>query len=43
MGLRSRVAVSVARPAVITLIHPLVWESPYALGAALKTQKTIDK
>ena len=27
------------RPAVTALILPLVWEPPYAIGAALKRQK----
>ena len=27
------------RPAVVALIRPLAWESPYAIGAALKKKK----
>ena len=27
------------RPAAITLIRPLAWELPYAMGAALKCKK----
>ena len=27
------------RPAAVTLIRPLAWEPPYAVGAALKRQK----
>ena len=27
------------RPAATTLIGPLAWESPYAMGVALKRQK----
>ena len=27
------------RPAAVALIQPLVWEHPYAAGAALKRQK----
>ena len=26
-------------PAVVALVRPLAWESPYAAGAALKTRK----
>ena len=29
------------RPAVTAWIRPLAWESPYAVGAALKGQKNI--
>ena len=28
------------RPAAVALILPLAWEPPYAIGAALKRQKT---
>ena len=28
------------RPAAVALIRPLAWESPYALGVALKKQNT---
>ena len=31
------------RPAVVALIGPLAWEPPYALGSALKKEKTKDK
>ena len=31
------------RPAALAPIHPLAWEPPYAMGAALKRQKTKDK
>ena len=31
------------RPAAAAPIGPLAWESPYAVGAALKRQKTKDK
>ena len=31
------------RPAAITLIRPLAWESPYAVGAALKRPKKQNK
>ena len=31
------------RPAAVALIQPLVWEPPYANGAALKRQKTKKK
>jgi len=31
------------RPAAVTLIRPLAWEPPYAVGAALKRQKTKKK
>ena len=31
------------RPAATALIRPLAWEPPYAVGAALKRQKTKDK
>ena len=31
------------RPAMTALIRPLAWESPYAMGAALKGQKTKTK
>ena len=36
MWLRSHVAVPVARPAATTLIQPLAWDLPYAVGVALK-------
>ena len=29
------------RPAVVALIRPLAWESPYAIGAALKKKKNL--
>ena len=28
------------RPAAVAPIRPLAWEAPYAVGAALKTQKS---
>ena len=31
------------RLAAVALIRPLAWESPYAMGAALKRQKTKNK
>ena len=31
------------RPAATALIRPLAWEPPYALGAALKSQKAKKK
>ena len=31
------------RPMATALIRPLAWESPYAVGAALKRQKEIQK
>jgi len=31
------------RPAPVAPMGPLAWESPYATGAALKSQKTKDK
>ena len=31
------------RQAAVVLIRPLAWEPPYALGAALKRQKTKKK
>ena len=31
------------RPAAAALIRPLAWEPPYAVGAALKGQKTTTK
>ena len=41
MKLGSDVAVAVwYRPAAVALIGPLAWASPYAMGAALKSQKT---
>ena len=36
--LRSRVAVPVVKLAAVALIRTLVWELPYALGAALKSK-----
>ena len=35
-GLRSHIAVAVGRLATVALIGPLAWESPYAVGAAIK-------
>ena len=29
------------RPAAVALIHPLVWEPPYAAGMALKKKKKV--
>ena len=44
MKLGSDVAVAVwYRPAAVALIGPLAWESPYAMGAALKSQKKKNK
>ena len=43
MRLSSGVAMPVQawrRPAMVALIQPLSWELPYAMGAALKRQKT---
>ena len=37
--LGSRVAVVWHRPAAVAPNQPLVWEPPYAVGAALKRQK----
>ena len=37
--LRSQVVVLVVRRSAVTLIGPLAWESPYAVGAALESQK----
>ena len=31
------------RPAAVAQIRPLAWEPPYAVGAALKRQKTRKK
>ena len=39
-GLGSRAAVAVA--AATALIRPLAWEPPYAVGVALRRQKTND-
>jgi len=33
----------VAVAAAVALIRPLAWESPYAVGVALKRQKTKNK
>ena len=37
--LRSHVAVAVAQISSYSSIQPLAWESPYAVGAALKNYK----
>ena len=31
------------RPVAVALIRPLAWEPPYAMGVALKRQKTKNK
>ena len=38
--LRFCVAVAVCRLAAAALIGPLAWELPYAMGVAIKSQKT---
>ena len=43
MQLRSCVAVTVGRLAATAPIGTLAWESPYATGASLKSQKTKKK
>ena len=40
MWLGPHVAVAVVRPAAVALIRPLAWVPPYAVGVALKRQKT---
>ena len=39
MQLRSWLLCLWRRPAAVAPIQPLAWESPYAVGAALKSQK----
>ena len=43
MQLGSGIAVAVARPEATAPVRPLAWEPPYAMGVALKRQKTKNK
>ena len=43
MWLGSRIPVAMVRSASVAPIRPLAWEPPYAVGSALKKQKTKKK